>query len=54
MFLVYPTLQEGFWMGTLRRKAAKEEVKGVGQKIKGMAQEIAGNAVIREKNRSRR
>ena len=31
-------------MATFRRKAAEQEVKGVGQKIKGVAQEIAGRA----------
>ncbi len=31
-------------MGTFRRKAAEQEVRGVGQKIKGVAQEVAGRA----------
>ena len=31
-------------MGTFRRKATEEEVKGAGQKIKGVAQEVAGRA----------
>jgi uncharacterized protein YjbJ (UPF0337 family) len=31
-------------MATFRRKAAEQEVKGVGQKVKGVAQEIAGRA----------
>ena len=31
-------------MATFRRKAAEQEVKGVGQKVKGIAQEIAGRA----------
>jgi len=31
-------------MATIRRKAAEQEVKGVGQKVKGLAQEIAGRA----------
>ena len=31
-------------MGTFRRKAAEQEVKGVGQKVKGVAQEVVGRA----------
>jgi uncharacterized protein YjbJ (UPF0337 family) len=31
-------------MATFRRKAAEEEIKGVGQKVKGVAQEVAGRA----------
>ena len=31
-------------MGTFRRKATEQEVKGVGQKIKGVAQEVVGRA----------
>jgi uncharacterized protein YjbJ (UPF0337 family) len=31
-------------MATFRRKAAEQEIKGVGQKVKGVAQEIAGRA----------
>ena len=31
-------------MATFRKKAAEEEVRGVGQKIKGVAQEVAGRA----------
>ncbi len=31
-------------MPTFRRKAAEQEIKGVGQKVKGVAQEIAGRA----------
>ena len=31
-------------MATFRRKAAEQEVKGVGQKTKGVVQEIAGRA----------
>ena len=31
-------------MATFRRKAAEQEVRGVGQKIKGVAQEVAGRA----------
>ena len=31
-------------MATFRRKAAEQEVKGIGQKVKGVAQEVAGRA----------
>ena len=31
-------------MTTFRRKATKQEVKGVAQKVKGVAQEIVGRA----------
>ena len=31
-------------MGTFRRKAAEQEVKGIGQKVKGVAQELVGRA----------
>ena len=31
-------------MPTFRRKAAEQEIKGVGQKVKGVVQEIAGRA----------
>ena len=31
-------------MATFRRKAAEQEVKGVGQKVKGVAQEVVGRA----------
>ena len=31
-------------MSTFRRKAAEQEVKGVGQKVKGVAQEVVGRA----------
>ena len=31
-------------MSTFRRKAAEQEVKGVGQKVKGLAQEVVGRA----------
>lgn len=29
---------------TIRRKAAEQEIKGVGQKVKGVAQEVVGRA----------
>ena len=29
-------------MGTFRRKAAEQEIKGTGQKVKGVAQEVVG------------
>ena len=31
-------------MGSMRRKATEQEIKGVGQKVKGVAQELAGRA----------
>jgi len=31
-------------MSTFRRKAAEQEVKGIGQRVKGVAQEVVGRA----------
>src|SRR5690349_6161502 len=43
-FLFNETSQGGKCMATFRRKAAEQEVKGIGQKVKGVAQEVAGRA----------
>src|SRR5512138_3677569 len=43
-FLFNSAFQGGKYMATFRRKAAEQEMKGVGQKIKGVAQEVAGRA----------
>ena len=40
-------------MPTFRRKAAEQEIKGVGQKVKGVAQEIAGRATGNTELRAR-
>ena len=40
-------------MTTFRRKAAEQEIKGVGQKVKGVAQEIAGRATGDQDMRAR-
>ena len=38
---------------TMRRKAAEQELKGVGQKAKGVAQEVVGRATGRDDIRAR-
>jgi uncharacterized protein YjbJ (UPF0337 family) len=40
-------------MSTFRRKAAEQEVKGIGQKVKGVAQEVTGRATGDEKMRAK-
>jgi len=40
-------------MATFRRKAAEQEVKGVGQKVKGVVQEVAGRATGNRELRAR-
>jgi uncharacterized protein YjbJ (UPF0337 family) len=40
-------------MPTFRRKAAEQEIKGVGQKVKGVAQEIAGRVTGNREMRAR-
>ena len=40
-------------MGTLRRKGAEQEIKGLGQRAKGMAQEVIGRVTDDESLRGR-
>jgi uncharacterized protein YjbJ (UPF0337 family) len=40
-------------MGTFRRKATDQELKGTGQKLKGVAQEVVGRATGDDDMRAR-
>ena len=40
-------------MTTFRKKAAEQEVKGIGQKVKGVAQEVAGRVSGNQEVRAR-
>ena len=52
-FLFNKPSEGGKCMATFRRKAAEQEVKGVGQKVKGVVQEVAGRATGNRELRAR-